>query len=94
LKKLYDILFLIKIQGVRQEAGYDLHVSYCRGKVQFTLSNHDSLIALKNSIVFANGGVIDISNILNHNLLYNLIPFGYGYHIHLISKFLVVDGAQ
>jgi hypothetical protein len=51
-------------------------------------------IALKNSIVFANGGVIDISNLLNYNLLYNLIPFGYGYHIHLISKFLVVDGAQ
>jgi hypothetical protein len=43
LKELYDIIFLIKVQGVRQEVSRDLHVGYWKGRVQFTWCNHDSL---------------------------------------------------
>jgi hypothetical protein len=30
---MYDILFLIKIQGVKQEVGRDLHAGYQGGKM-------------------------------------------------------------
>jgi hypothetical protein len=28
LKELYDILYLVKVQGVRQKVSHDLHVGY------------------------------------------------------------------
>jgi len=61
-------------------------------------NSHDAIIigqrTLKNSIVVASGGATKVNNLLYYNLFYNLILFSCGYHMHFISKFLVVDGAQ
>jgi hypothetical protein len=40
-----------------------------------------SVDKFKNSIVVTSGGTTYVSNLLNWNLLYNLIIFGYEYHM-------------